>query len=47
LETEGTLQKGEASRLEAAARKAIEEAVLFAEESPEPTLEEILQGVYA
>lgn len=47
LEAEGILQTGEAKALEKAAREVIEEAVLFAEESPEPSLEDMLRGVYA
>jgi len=47
LEMEGLLDAEGARRIEAQAREAIEEAVRFAEESPEPPLAEILQGVYA
>lgn len=47
LLAEGILREEESQELEQAAKEAIEEAVRFAEESPEPPLEDILQGVYA
>ncbi|MCC7354454.1 MAG: thiamine pyrophosphate-dependent dehydrogenase E1 component subunit alpha [Anaerolineae bacterium] len=47
LEREDLLDTEKAGHVEAEARAAIEEAVRFAEESEEPPLAEILQGVYA
>ena len=41
------LSEAQADCLEAEARESIEEAVRFAEASPEPPLEEMRQGVYA
>ncbi len=47
LATAGVLTADEARRLEAEAREEIEAAVRYAEESPEPPIDEILRGVYA
>lgn len=47
LSARGLLSEAEAQVIEVEAREAIEEAVRYAEESPEPPLEEILEGVYA
>jgi pyruvate dehydrogenase E1 component alpha subunit len=47
LEEQGVLQPGEFEKLKAAAREQVEEAVRFAEESPEPDPATLLEGVYA
>lgn len=41
------IDEEEVARIEREAEKVIEEAVRFAEESPEPRVEEIMEGVYA
>ena len=43
---EGLITQEDADRIEAEAQQAIEEAVKFAEESPEPDVANILEGVY-
>lgn len=47
LTDQGVLTAAEAERFEAEARAAIEEAVRFAEASPEPPRASLLEGVYA
>jgi pyruvate dehydrogenase E1 component alpha subunit len=47
LLAEGALSEADAARLEATARAAVEEAVRFAETSPEPDPATLLDGVYA
>jgi pyruvate dehydrogenase E1 component alpha subunit len=47
LEEQGIVAEGEAEQMEKEARKVIEEAVAYAEASPEPKVEEIMEGVYA
>jgi pyruvate dehydrogenase E1 component alpha subunit len=47
LINEGVIDETEASRMAEEARRLIEEAVAFAEASPEPSVETILEGVYA
>ena len=47
LVAQGIIDERAAGDLEAEARRAIEDAVRYAEESPEPPVEEILEGVYA
>jgi len=44
---EGILTEGEADEIEKRAYQLVEEAVAFAESSPEPRVEEITEGVYA
>lgn len=44
---EKVIDEAEASRMAEEARRLIEEAVAFAEASPEPSVETILEGVYA
>lgn len=44
---EGVIDEAEANRMAEEARRLIEEAVAFAEASPEPSVETILEGVYA
>ncbi|MFQ6001795.1 MAG: thiamine pyrophosphate-dependent dehydrogenase E1 component subunit alpha [Anaerolineae bacterium] len=44
---ERAIDEAEASRMAEEARRLIEEAVAFAEASPEPSVETILEGVYA
>ena len=43
----GYLSEGELDTIEAAARQAIEDAVAFAQNSPEPSLDSIAEDVYA
>jgi pyruvate dehydrogenase E1 component alpha subunit len=47
LLTEGILSEDEVQQIEKEAHERIEEAVAFAESSPEPSVEEITEGVYA
>ncbi|MCJ7666884.1 MAG: thiamine pyrophosphate-dependent enzyme, partial [Anaerolineae bacterium] len=47
LINEKVIDEAEASRMAEEARRLIEEAVAFAEASPEPSVETILEGVYA
>ena len=47
LINERVIDEAEASRMAEEARRLIEEAVAFAEASPEPSVETILEGVYA
>jgi pyruvate dehydrogenase E1 component alpha subunit len=47
LINEGLIDEAEAERMAEEARRLIEEAVAFAEASPEPSVESILEGVYA
>jgi len=47
LVSEGLFEKGEFEAIEEAAYAAIESARQFAESSPEPTVDTILEGVYA
>lgn len=47
LINERVIDEAEASRMAEEARRLIEEAVAFAEASPEPPVETILEGVYA
>jgi pyruvate dehydrogenase E1 component alpha subunit len=44
---EGVIDEAEANQMAEEARRLIEEAVAFAEASPEPSVETILEGVYA
>ena len=47
LIAEGVIREEEAERIEMEAKRTIEEALEFAEASPEPSVEEIMEGVYA
>jgi pyruvate dehydrogenase E1 component alpha subunit len=44
---EGILTEEDAKQLQNAALKEIEEAVKFAENSPEPSIDSLLEDVYA
>lgn len=47
LIAEGILTEEEAKKLQQAAKQEIEDAVVFAQNSPEPTLDSLLEDVYA